>query len=36
LSLHGWLQHLADRNVPVLGSTGMSYHVLARKGQPPE
>jgi ubiquinone/menaquinone biosynthesis C-methylase UbiE len=32
LALHHRLQHLADRNVPVVRSLGMSYHVLARKG----
>jgi ubiquinone/menaquinone biosynthesis C-methylase UbiE len=36
LMLHRWLQCLSDRNVPVLRSTGMSYHVLARKVMPPE
>jgi ubiquinone/menaquinone biosynthesis C-methylase UbiE len=29
--LHQRLQRLADRNVPLVRSVGMSYHVLARK-----
>src|SRR5258708_4342001 len=31
LPLHQWLQRLADRGVPVLRSTGVSYLVRARK-----
>ncbi len=31
VALHRRLQRLADRNVPILRSTGMSYLVLARK-----
>lgn len=34
LALHHRLQRLADRNVPVVRSLGMSYHVLARKAIP--
>jgi len=31
IALHDQLQQLADRNVPLFSSTGMSYLVLARK-----
>lgn len=34
LALYYRLQRLADRNVPLVRSTGMSYHVLARKTTP--
>jgi ubiquinone/menaquinone biosynthesis C-methylase UbiE len=34
--LHQRLQRLADRNVPIVRSIGMSYHVLARKVTHPE
>ena len=31
IKLHGWLQWLADHNVPGIRSSGMDYIVLARK-----
>jgi ubiquinone/menaquinone biosynthesis C-methylase UbiE len=31
IRLQRWLQHLANKNLPILRSTGMSYLVLARK-----
>jgi SAM-dependent methyltransferase len=31
VKLHGWLQRLAERKLPVLRSTGAQYLVLARK-----
>jgi D-aspartate ligase len=31
VKLHGWLQRLAERNLPVLRSTGAQYLVIARK-----
>jgi hypothetical protein len=38
IALHHRLQRLADRNVLIFRSTGMSYLVLARKSaiRPPE
>jgi D-aspartate ligase len=31
VKLHGWLQRLAERNLPVLRSTGAQYLLIARK-----
>lgn len=31
IALHHWLQHLADRHMPIFRSTGAQYLVLARK-----